>query len=182
MEKWKTIKDWPGYSVSARGNMRGPRAEKLKLVETEDGYLKVTLCANGKRQDKRVNRLVAEAFIPNPENYSLVMHLDNDRKNNNVDNLAWGTHSENNQYMYDCDRHPINLTDNAREKAYSIRRAPVKAINIDTGDIISYVSQHEAARQLGVSQQHIWGVLNGHRRSTGGYRFEYAEKDEVNDC
>lgn len=176
MDTWRDIDGWAGYLVSTDGQVRGPRKKSLKLVETNDGYLKVTLCSKGKRMDKRVNRLVAEAFIPNPEDHPVVMHHDNDRKNNRVDNLSWGTYSENNQWMHDCGRHPLTLTDDDREKAYAKRRAPVRAIDVKTGKTSEFISQHEAARQLRVSQQHIWGVLNGYRRSTGGYRFEYIEK------
>lgn len=177
MEEWKDICGWDGYSVSNYGQICGPRKRLLKLVETKNGYLKVTLCSKDRRMDKRVNRLVAEAFIPNPEDYPLVMHRDNNRKNNRVDNLSWGTHSDNNQWMHDCGRHPLTLTDDDRERAYSKRRVPVRAIDIKTGEKRIFISQHEAARQLGVSQQHIWGVLNGYRRSTGGYVFEYLQKE-----
>lgn len=173
MEVWKEIEGWPGYKVSTDGRISGPRSKILKPVKGNNGYMKVTLSVNGKRQDKRVNRLVAEAFIGNPENYPVVMHHDNNPENNNVTNLSWGTYSDNNKWMYICDRHPINLNDEQREKAYSKRRVPIIAINCTTGDRIEFVSQHEAARELGVSQQHIWGVLNGYRKSTGGYYFEY---------
>lgn len=174
MEEWRDVDDWPGYEVSSKGRVKGPRKTLLKLVKGNNGYLKVTLCSNGRRKDKRVNRLVAEAFIP------MVMHQDNNPMNNNVENLSWGTYSENNQWMYTCDRHPINLANESREKAFAKRRAPVEAINIETGEKTRFISQHEAARQLGVSQQHIWGVLNGHRRSTGGYYFHYIERGDSN--
>ena len=176
-EKWKDIDGFPGYRVSNKGNIIGIRGTKLKPVIGNNGYPKVTLCRSGKHVDKRINRLVASLFIPNPNNYPIVMHLDNDPKNNDVNNLSWGTHSENNKYCWDCGRKPQTLTNKDREKAYSIRRKPVKAININTREEIVFISQHDAARALGVSQQHIWGVLNGYRRSTGGYIFEYLDED-----
>lgn len=179
MEEWRDIEGFPGYQVSNLGRVKGIRKNVLKHCYTPDSdYPKVTLCVNGRHIDKRVNRLVASAFIENPYNLPLVMHTDNNPMNNSVDNLAWGTYAENNQYMYDCGRHPINLTDEAREKAYAIRRTGVIAINMETGEEDYFVSQHEAARQLNVSQQHIWGVLNGWRRSTGGYRFKYADDEK----
>lgn len=107
------------------------------------------------------------------------MHLDNNPENNHIDNLQWGTYAENNKYMWDCGRHPVTLTDDDREKAYEIRRTPIIAINCLTGERIYFISQHEAARQLNVSQQHIWGVLNGYRRTTGGYTFEYTDKEAM---
>lgn len=174
MEEWRDIEGFPGYMVSDRGRIRGVRKNILKPVDSGQEYLKVTLTKNGRHIDKRINRLVAQAFIPNPDDLPIVMHLDNDRQNNCVDNLAWGTHSENNYWSFACGRHPITLTDEGREKAYSKRRSSVIAVDINTGEEVYFISQREAARVLGVSQQHIWGVLNGYRRSTGGFRFRYA--------
>lgn len=145
-ENWIEIKNFPGYSISDKGRVKGVRKNILKPVDGGQGYF-----------------------------------LDNNRSNNNVENLSWGTYSENNQYMYDCKRHPLNLTDETREKAYMKRRSPVKAINIITGENFIFVSQHDAARQLNVSQQHIWGVLNGYRKSTRGHYFEYLNKGDSDD-
>ena len=181
MEEWREIEGYPNYAVSNLGRVRGPRKDSLKLVDGGQGYVKVTLSKNGKHVDKRVNRLVATAFLPNPENHPIVMHLDNNRANNHVDNLQWGTHLENNRWCAQCGRHANTLTDETREKAFAARRKPVIAINTADGTRTRYISQHDAARSLGVMQQHIWGVLNGNRRSTGGYRFEYADKEVSDD-
>ena len=177
-ERWKTIRYFPRYWISTHGRIYGPgrggRGQFLKPV-LQNGYLKVTLTHSGTHVDKRVNRLVADAFIPNPYDLPVVMHLDNDPLNNHVSNLAWGTYSENNQYIWDCGRHPGTLTDEIRERAYAARRTPVVAIDMCTGERQIFASQHDAARALGVMQQHVWGVLKGTRRSTGGYRFEYLD-------
>lgn len=177
-EEWRDIEGFPGYQVSNLGKIKGVRKNELtpSYNKGKIRYPKVTLTRSGEHIDKRVNRLVATAFIPNPNNEPLVMHLDNNPKNNRVDNLAWGSYSENLKYCWDCDRHPQTLTDDAREKAYAKRRTAIIAINCKTGSKQEFISQHAASRALGVSQQHIWGVLNGHRKSTGGYRFEYAKK------
>lgn len=177
-ELWKPTNYSSEYWVSTHGRVCGPgrhgRGKILDLVP-QNGYLKVTLSHDGKKIDKRVNRLVAEAFVDNPYNLPIVMHDDNDPTNNHISNLIWGTHSENNQHCWDCNRHPQTLTDEAREKAMQKRRTPVCAINIHTGERTVFDSQHDAARALGVMSQHIWGVLNGQRRTTGGYRFEYLD-------
>lgn len=175
LEQWKTIQDFPNYSVSTHGRVKGPRKSILKPVDGGQGYLKVTLTKDGKHIDKRINRLVAQSFLSNDDNLPLVMHLDNNRQNNHVSNLKWGTHAENNQWMYDCDRHPITLTDAGREKACAKRRTPIKAIDIRSGKCLYFDGQHDAARALNVTQQHIWGVCNGYRKSTGGYKFEYVK-------
>lgn len=185
-ERWKRVQGFRDYWVSDHGRVYGPggkirRGGFLTLVETPGGYYKVTLACDNYRVERRVNRLVAEAFIPNPHNLPIVMHMDNDRLNNHVDNLKWGTHAENNRYCWDCGRHPVTLTDEDRERAYATRRTPVIAINMYTGERSIFASQHEAARALGVMQQHIWGVLKGIRRSTGSYRFEYLCEEEFPD-
>ena len=175
-ERWLRIRYFPEYFISNYGRVYGPgRGGHGQFIRPvyQGGYLKVTLTYNGRRVDKRVNRLVADAFIPNPYDFPLVMHLDNDPTNNHVDNLAWGTYSDNNQYCWDCNRHPVTITDEIREKAYAVRRTPIVAINKYTGEHHMFISQHDAARVLGVTQQHIWGMLKGLRRSTGGYYFEY---------
>lgn len=180
-ERWLPICDFPGYWVSDHGRVYGPgrgrRGNFLKPV-LQNGYYKVTLTKNGHKIDKRINRLVAYAFKENHKNLPLVMHWDNDRTNNHIDNLDWGTHAENNQYCWDCGRHPFTLNETAHANAKEARRTPVMAINISTGERMKFPSQHDAARVLGVSQQHLWGVLKGIRRSTGGYRFEYLSKEE----
>lgn len=179
-ERWLPIDE--GYWVSDHGRAYGPgrwgHGQFLEPVENRDGYYKITISHNGHKKDRRINCLVGEAFIPNPNNLPLVMHMDNDRKNNHVNNLEWGTHADNNKYCWDCGRHPMTLTEEDREKAMQIRRTPVVAINKTTGEHTVFASQHDAARALGVTQQHIWGVLNGYRRSTGGYRFEYVDEEE----
>lgn len=176
-EEWRDIEGYPGYYVSSFGNVRGPRKEYLKLVENNDGYLKVTLSRNGIHKDMRVNRLVATAFLDNPDDLPLVMHIDNDPKNNHMLNLAWGTYADNNRWCRVCGRASNGLTREIIELGNAARRTPVIATNIHTGVEQEFASQHDAARELGLMQQHIWGVLNGYRRSTGGYHFRYVEEE-----
>lgn len=71
----------------------------LKHWKDKDWYLMVILCNKWKNKTLRVHRLVAIAFIPNPNNYPVVMHLDNDPSNNRVENLKWGTYKDNMDQM-----------------------------------------------------------------------------------
>lgn len=184
-ERWLPIYDFPGYWVSDHGRVYGPgrggSGHFLKPV-LQGGYYKATLTRPGLKMDKRINRLVAQAFKENTLNLPLVMHLDNDPTNNHIDNLDWGTHAENNRYCWDCSRHPFTLNEKAHINAKEARRRPVMAISIVTGKCIAFPSQHDAAKALCVTPQHVWGVLNGVRRSTGGYRFKYLNKEECADA
>ena len=103
--EWKLIDGFGGvYSVSNYGDVKNNRTGKLmKPRKNEKGYLHIGLTKNGKQKSMRVNRLVAQAFIPNPENKSQVNHIDFNRENNCVSNLEWVTSKENTQYSV-CNR------------------------------------------------------------------------------
>jgi len=116
MEIWKDIKDYEGYyQVSNLGNVkrletltkcfdngktvayRKVKEKLLKQLKTSNGwYYAVALSKESKVKMISTHRLVADAFIPNPNNYPLVMHKDNNGHNNDVSNLKWGTHKMNN--------------------------------------------------------------------------------------
>lgn len=102
----RDIAGFPGYRVTTDGRVQsawapGPRRapgdvwRDLVQCASVKGYRKVTLCGPGVRKQPNVHRLVAEAFIPNPDDLPCVRHLDGDPANNAVENLAWGTYLEN---------------------------------------------------------------------------------------
>lgn len=133
-EIWKTIKDFPNYEVSTHGRVRNKKTGHiLKPIPDKDGYLRVHL--NTDRNVKRVNRLVADAFIPNPENKPHVNHLDGIKSNNCVTNLVWATIKENN--------------DHAIETGLRDIKKPVKII--ETGEIFSSIK--ECAEAIGAKPQ-----------------------------
>lgn len=103
--EWKLIDGFGGtYSVNNYGEVRNNKTGKLmKPRKNETGYLRINLTKNGKPKCMRVHRLVAQAFIPNPENKLQVNHIDFNRENNCVSNLEWVTNQENTQYSV-CNR------------------------------------------------------------------------------
>lgn len=110
MEVWKTINGYnERYEVSNYGNVRSKdmivngrlkdchkiKGRILKPCNDKEGYKNIVLCINQKRKTFRLHRLVAIAFIPNPDNLPEIDHIDGDRTNNHLDNLRWSTRKAN---------------------------------------------------------------------------------------
>lgn len=110
MEEWKLIKNYEGlYEVSNLGRIRSldklvkgrkgteyiKKGKILKQIKHVNGYMKIGLTKDGKRKTFLVHRLVAEAFISNPENKPYIDHINTIRDDNRVENLRWATASEN---------------------------------------------------------------------------------------
>lgn len=102
LERYLPIKGYPRYAVSTWGNVMALDGEyQLCPEETKKGYLRVDLYdSDGIRKHFKVHRLVAEAFIPNPDGKPQVNHIDGNKKNNSVTNLEWVTDFENKQKRY----------------------------------------------------------------------------------
>lgn len=175
-ERWCIIDDFPDYAISDYGRLWSLRSEKMMspTPNIKSGHLDVVLRNDDHKVHKYIHRLVAEAFIENPYNLPVVRHLDDDPTNNTVSNLAWGTQLDNvhdaidngNNYMF---------TNRDREKAYAKRRKPVISINIETNEQQEFISQHEAARVLGIKQNQISSVILGKRKRVGKYKFVGVE-------
>ena len=89
-EVWRDVQGFEGlYEVSSLGNVRSPRGV-VTPYKSSKVYLKVGLFKNCKDHKRRVNRLVAQAFIPNPNDYPCVYYRDGNKENNSVNNLEWG--------------------------------------------------------------------------------------------
>lgn len=151
-EKWKKIEGTEDYYVSNQGRVK--RKEKLlKQSADKDGYW----TCNIHRQRKRVNILVAKAFVPNPEpeHFDVVDHINNIKTNNNADNLQWTTRSRNSQMA-----HEDNL----------IKRSDILAIDSEN-NMTLYESQSEAARATGSDIKAVNKVIKGVFSQTKGFRF-----------
>lgn len=99
-EIWKPVVEYEGlYEVSNLGNVYSYKSDRnLKQSKDSNGYIRISLYKDGKATGTLVHRLVAEAFIPNPNNYPIINHKDENPSNNDVENLEWCTYEYNNNY------------------------------------------------------------------------------------
>lgn len=150
---------FPGYAVSRCGRVfscnhptgRLPWYKELRLSTDAKGYRGLTLCGQRGRVKKRVHRLVAELFVPNPRNLPCVRHLNGVPSDNRADNLAWGTYADN-----EADKRVHGTWDTRRNGKLNeahIAKARQWARN--------GISQRGIAEKLGVSRPTITRLLNG---------------------
>lgn len=159
----KRIKNYPEYEICSNGQVYSLRRNTfLKPIVTKKGYTQVNLSVNGKRKAVLIHRLVAEAFIPNPDNLPEIDHIDTNRANNNVDNLRWCTRQEN-------ENNPLTRKHISESSPY---KRPIIAIAPD-GTITEYESLAEAERTGLFDHRGISAVCSGKQKTHRGYKFEY---------
>lgn len=165
---YKTIDLGVGqYMVDENGNVYSHWSKRLlKAGDNGIGYLQVALSARDKHgkivvRFKKIHRLVAMAFIPNPENYTDVNHKDGNKKNNHVSNLEWCTHSANVLHSF-----------RVLGRVHIAKRSTKAVLCVTTGKV--YESAVEAAKELGLFTSNISMICNGKSKSTKGYRFKFA--------
>lgn len=160
--------DVPGfegrYAASSDGRIWSYIKNRyLKPTCARGGYLKVLLHdSNGKRYTKLVHRIIAETFIPNPNNYPQINHKDENKHNNAVENLEWCTAKYNINYG----THNLRLS----QSRINHPSRSKKVLCVETG--IIYPSTQEALRQTGIT--HVRDVCNGVAKSAGGYHWQYV--------
>lgn len=170
-EIWKDVKGYKGfYQISNLGNIRccqridkigrHKKSKILKLDKQYDGYLKICLHKSCKQKKVMIHRLVAEAFIPNPENKPEVNHINGKKDDNRVENLEWVTRKENMKHAFNT-----GLAHVWNKK---------KVICLETGIIFNSAS--EAERNMNLCTNKVSAVCRGVRKSTGGYRFMYYDE------
>ena len=166
-EIWKDIEGYEGYQVSNMGRVRSFKYGKvriLKPVANKNGYLKVQLYKNNSLKTIFIHRLVAMAFIPNPNNLPQVNHKDEDKTNNIVSNLEW------------CDAKYNSNYGTARKRMIEKIQKVVIQIDKNTNVIINiFPSLMEAERQTGYNHGHICKCCKGKLKTTGGYKWSYKD-------
>jgi hypothetical protein len=175
-EIWKSVIGYEGlYEVSSLGNVRsvnwrGLGYRKFSPVPDRDGYLQITLTKNGKQQNARVHRLVAMAFVDNPENKPQVNHIDEDRSNNVASNLEWVTCLENNNHG------TRNIRVSQSKRNTNCKR--ILQLNKNGDPIREWVSINEVERQLGYDTGLMSKCCKGKKKSAYGYLWKYAMRED----
>lgn len=182
MSKIAKIKDFPDYYITDIGDVYSVnynhtgRIQKLKPKKDKDGYLCIQLRSNKKPSSVRIHRLVAEAFIQNPDNKPQVNHKNGIKQDNRASNLEWVTGSENVRHAYivlDRKRPQVWLgkfgKDNPKSKM---------VFQIKDGKIIAeFCGASEATRKTGVARSGICFCCEGKRKKAGGYEWKYKQKN-----
>lgn len=168
-EIWKDIQGYEGlYQVSNLGRIRsldryvhhpkgGERLSKGQIIKpgaTRKGYLFVTLAKENEVRPKRINRLVAEAFLPNPQNLEVVNHKDENKANNTVDNLEWCSVEYNNRYTL---------------------AKPVLQFDLSGKLVAEYQAISDASRGTGINLSNIAQCCMGKRHTAGKFIWRYKE-------
>ena len=177
--EWKKIKDYENYSVSTYGDIKNDKTGIiLKKFKNKKGYEQIHLYKNGKQKTFQVHRLVAEAFIPNPENKLCVDHINTLRHDNRVENLRWCTYKENTNNPLTLGKlqgennsmHGKRHTEEAKEKISEANKGENhpqcrKVILLNTGEIFDYIKQAE--EKYGVNHSNISKCCLGKYKSAG---------------
>lgn len=173
-EIWKPVIGYEGlYEVSNLGRVKGLERQgnwrDNILTQCMIGnYVKVSLTVNGKSQNKLVHRLVAQAFIPNPENKPEVNHKDGNKLNNCLDNLEWVTKSENIKHAYRTGLITKEVTKSRTDKMHD---AVKKRVMRDDGVVFDSVA--DAAVSVKVSASMVSNMLHGRQNTAGGHVFKF---------
>jgi hypothetical protein len=187
MERWRDVPGWEGiYQVSDKGRLKSfkgePSGRVLSNKNKTGGYFNVVLCGKGReRKSIKLHRLVAEAFVPNPEGKPQVNHKDGNKQNNSADNLEWVTEKENMEHA--AKSNPAFLKEmNKWNRIVRPKRVLQRSLS---GKILGvFLNCKEASRATGICGRNIHQVASkteykpGFIRSqAGGFVWEFLDAD-----
>lgn len=188
MENWKSITGFEGlYKISTKGrvkslsrkvyNQNGPYQIRERILKTtlNDGYVYCKLYKEAVQHTIRVHRLVAKAFMPNPENKPRVNHLNSVRNDNRIENLEWATISEDLKHAYKYGNKVSNFVNKGKfgdDHPMSVARYQYRL----NGEFVArYGSSGEAERMTGISYKSIMEACSGRNKTAGGYIWQYED-------
>ena len=160
VETFVKIEGFENYEVSNLGKVRNIKSGiMLKPWFTKDGYLRHCLYKHNKRKNLLLHRIIATAFIDNPEKKPQVNHIDENKLNNDLSNLEWCTERE-------------NVIHGTRTKR-AAEKLSKKVIQLDLNDNVlnEFESMRQAERETGVLVGNISSCCNGKTKSAGGFKW-----------
>lgn len=177
------------YSVSNNGDVYSKRNKRLlKPKKSKSGYLRVGLSVHGKVKMESIHRLVALAFIPNPDNKPTVNHINEIKTDNRVENLEWATNAEQNIHGTRIERAVKHTNYYDRNINYAIvaskhdykrndmcNRQFVKVYDTKENHIGDFLSQRLAAKYTNVSPSQVSECVTGKKKSCKGYVFKKGD-------
>lgn len=152
------------YSIiRSNGNKQSWKEKKLNPTKDSSGYYGIRSCTKitGKRETLRIHRLVAEAFIPNPNNLPCVNHKDGNKLNNKTENLEWCTYKENINHAFST-----GLRQDTKK---------INQYDLDGNYIATYDSIREAERKTGTKNTGINACLHNKYKKSNGFMWKYAD-------
>lgn len=191
-EIWKDIEGYEGlYMISSMGRVksvdrqvrkenyfRTVRENFLKQRLGKHGYVQVTLCKDGRMKTYLIHRLVAKAFIPNPESKPYIDHINTIKTDNRTDNLRWVTRKENGQnplsrlHRSECQKGEKNCMYGKFGKEHN-RSIPIVQLTMDGKYIRGWDCTRQVERELGFRSNNICSVLRKRTNSAHGYKWMY---------
>lgn len=170
-EIWKDIEGYEGlYQVSNMGRVKSLKNDIILKPYILRGYEKVLLYKNKKRKHFQIHRLVAMAFIPNPDNKPQVNHKDENKTNNCVDNLEWCTGHYNHNYG------TINIRISQKQLNDKSKSKIVMQYSLDGTFIKEWKSTMDVQRNLGFAHTHISECCRGEQAYAYGYLWKYKKE------
>lgn len=172
IEHWLTLKDFPHYEISTLGRIRSNKKQKpiiLKKYTRKSGYEAVILRYNGKAYYRYVHRLIAQTFLPNPENYPQVNHINEVKNDNRVDNIEWCTAKQNLNYGTRNERISKTSKGKTKNEVHYILQYTKDNVLINV-----FESSADAERKTGIHHCMILNVCKGLFHTSGGYIWRYG--------
>ena len=167
-EVWRKIDNFE-YEISNLGNVKSLRNNIILKPDIRSGYYSVNLYNQGKRNRQLIHRLVATYFLPNPENKPQVDHINTVRLDNRVENLRWVTAKETINNPFSIEKHKVPHSEKWKKNMHLAQKK--KAVLCVEKNIV-YEGLCEAGRQTGVPYPNIIQVLNGLRKTAGGFHWK----------